>query len=273
MPAHTRPLRPSHRRGRVPSRLALADASYPCARHACAALARAAARRARRPRGAASLLARSVEAGHGCPISMTYAAVPAAARVSPTSLREWEPRFTSLDYDPRSMPAAEKSGALCGMAMTEQQGGSRRAREHDDARAARPPGPGEAYAVAGHKWFCSAPMCDAFLVLAQAEGGLSCFLLPRWRRTARATRFHIQRLKDKLGNRSNASSEVDVRRCLGAAGRRGGTRRSDDHRDGQPHAPRLRRRFRGPRCARRSRRRRTTRRTARLSADGSSSSR
>src|SRR5262249_36706053 len=115
-----------------------------------------------------------VEAGHTCPVSMTHAAVP-ALRAQPDLAAEWEPLLTSLEYDPGLRPAAEKRGALCGMAMTERQGGS-------DLRAnttrAEPLGGGE-YELTGHKWFCSAPMCDAFLVLAQAEGGLSCFLLPR----------------------------------------------------------------------------------------------
>src|SRR5439155_3648146 len=108
-------------------------------------------------------------------------------------------------YDPRLIPSAEKDGALCGMAMTEKQGGS-------DVRAnttrAEPIG-GSAHEITGHKWFCSAPMCDAFLVLAQAPGGLSCFFLPRWRPDGSVNALKFVRLKDKLGNRSNASSEVE----------------------------------------------------------------
>jgi putative acyl-CoA dehydrogenase len=158
------------------------------------------------------------EAGHGCPISMTYSAVP-ALRVEPALAREWEPRLTSTEYDPRMIPAPEKRGALCGMAMTEKQGGS-------DVRAnttrARALGRDE-YEITGHKWFCSAPMCDAFLVLAQAERGLTCFLLPRWLPDGTRNRFHLQRLKDKLGNRSNASSEVEFQgawaRRVGEEGR------------------------------------------------------
>jgi putative acyl-CoA dehydrogenase len=149
------------------------------------------------------------ESGFGCPISMTYAAIP-ALRANQEVAAEWEPRLTSLEYDPRSIPAAEKRGALSGMAMTEKQGGS-------DVRAnttrAVPTGDG-AYELTGHKWFCSAPMCDVFLVLAQAPGGLSCFLLPRWRPDGTRNAFHIQRLKDKLGNRSNASSEVEFHGAL-----------------------------------------------------------
>src|SRR5438105_5054525 len=149
------------------------------------------------------------EGGFGCPISMTYAGVP-ALRTNPELTAEWEPRFLSTVYDPRSIPASEKDGALCGMAMTEKQGGS-------DVRAnttrAEPIG-GGAFEITGHKWFCSAPMCDAFLVLAQAPGGLSCFFLPRWRPDGTRNAFHIQRLKDKLGNRSNASSEVEFDAAL-----------------------------------------------------------
>jgi len=162
------------------------------------------------------------EAGHGCPISMTYSAVP-ALRMQPELAREWEPRFTSTHYDARPLPAGVKSGALCGMAMTEKQGGSDVRANTTRARALGSGGPGGEYAITGHKWFCSAPMCDAFLVLAQSERGLSCFLLPRWLPDGTRNRFYIQRLKDKLGNRSNASSEVEFdgawARLVGAEGR------------------------------------------------------
>jgi len=162
-----------------------------------------------------------VEAGVGCPLSMTCSAVP-ALRLEPAVAAVWEPRLTSLAYDPRLAPAGGKTGSLCGMAMTEKQGGS-------DVRAnttvARPVTADIAgtYELTGHKWFCSAPMCDVFLVLAQAPGGLSCFLLPRFLPDGERNRFHIQRLKDKLGNRSNASSEIELRAArgflLGAEGR------------------------------------------------------
>src|SRR5262249_24706619 len=152
------------------------------------------------------------EAGHGCPISMTSSAVP-ALRVQPELATEWEPRLTSTAYDPRMLPAAQKTGALCGMAMTEKQGGSDVRANTTRAQALGRPGPSAEYALTGHKWFCSAPMCDAFLVLAQAERGLSCFLLPRWLADGTRNRFHIQRLKEKLGNRSNASSEVEFDRA------------------------------------------------------------
>ncbi len=155
-------------------------------------------------RAALMLLASQNEAGHTCPVSMTYAVVP-ALRKQPELAREWEPRVTAVRYDPRSIPASEKSGALMGMTMTEKQGGS-------DVRAnttlADAAGDG-AYILTGHKWFCSAPMSDAFLVLAQALGGLTCFLAPRWTPDGARNGFHIQRLKSKLGNRSNASAEVE----------------------------------------------------------------
>jgi putative acyl-CoA dehydrogenase len=148
------------------------------------------------------------EAGHGCPISMTYSVVP-ALRAQPEIAAEWEPRVCSTDYDPRSLPASEKRGALFGMAMTEKQGGSDVRANTTRARPLGAAGPGREYALTGHKWFCSAPMCDAFLVLAQTERGLSCFLLPRWRPDGSRNAIYVQRLKDKLGNRSNASSEVE----------------------------------------------------------------
>ncbi|MFD8966831.1 acyl-CoA dehydrogenase family protein [Streptomyces sp. NPDC059568] len=146
-----------------------------------------------------------VEAGNGCPVSMTHAAVP-ALRVEPDLAAEWEPRLTSHRYEPGLRPAAEKAGALFGMSMTEKQGGS-------DVRAnttsARPLDTEGEYLLTGHKWFCSAPMCDGFLVLAQAPGGLTCFLVPRVLDDGTRNVFLIQRLKDKLGNRSNASAEVE----------------------------------------------------------------
>jgi putative acyl-CoA dehydrogenase len=163
-------------------------------------------------RAALFFLTGQVEAGHGCPISMTYSVVP-ALRMQPDVAREWEPRFTSLDYDPRMRPAAEKRGALGGMAMTEKQGGSDVRANTTAAAPIGAGGPGGEYLLTGHKWFCSAPMNDAFLVLAQTARGLSCFLLPRWLPDGTRNRFHVQRLKDKLGNRSNASSEVEFDRA------------------------------------------------------------
>jgi putative acyl-CoA dehydrogenase len=173
-------------------------------------------------RAALFMLLMQAEAGVGCPISMTYSGIP-ALRAQPELAEEWEPRLLSLDYDQRFIPAAEKRGALCGMAMTEKQGGSDVRANTTVAEPLNGGGPGGEYAITGHKWFCSAPMCDAFLVLAQADGGLSCFLLPRWTPDGERNRFHLQRLKDKLGNRSNASSEVEFRgawaRLVGEEGR------------------------------------------------------
>jgi putative acyl-CoA dehydrogenase len=145
------------------------------------------------------------EAGHTCPVSMTFSGL-ATLRSEPELAREWEPRILSAAYDPRLMPAPEKRGVLLGMGMTEKQGGSDvRA---NTTRAVRI-GSSREYLITGHKWFCSAPMCDAFLILAQAEKGLSCFFLPRWTPAGEKNKFFIQRLKDKMGNRSNASSEVE----------------------------------------------------------------
>ncbi|MEV3906642.1 acyl-CoA dehydrogenase family protein [Streptomyces canus] len=159
-------------------------------------------------RAAAFLLWTQVDAGNCCPLSMTHAAVP-ALRTDPDLAAEWEPRLTSMVYDRELRPAHLKAGALFGMGMTEKQGGS-------DVRAnttsARPLPDGETYELTGHKWFCSAPMSDGFLVLAQAPGGLSCFLVPRVLEDGTRNTFLLQRLKDKLGNRSNASGEVEFDR-------------------------------------------------------------
>ncbi|MFI1715705.1 acyl-CoA dehydrogenase family protein [Streptomyces sp. NPDC053513] len=156
-------------------------------------------------RAAGFLVASQAEAGHGCPVSMTHAAVP-ALRVEPELAAVWEPAALSHVYERELRPVAEKPGALLGMAMTEKQGGS-------DVRAntteARPLAADGEYVLTGHKWFCSAPMSDAFLVLAQAPGGLTCFLVPRVLADGSRNAFALQRLKDKLGNRSNASAEVE----------------------------------------------------------------
>ncbi|WP_406185553.1 acyl-CoA dehydrogenase family protein [Streptomyces sp. NBC_01006] len=149
------------------------------------------------------------EAGHGCPVSMTHAAVP-ALRTDPELAAEWEPRLTSHAYEEGLRPAGQKAGVLFGMGMTEKQGGS-------DVRAnttvAKPLDAAGEYLLTGHKWFCSAPMSDGFLVLAQASSsgtdGLTCFLVPRALPDGTRNVFAIQRLKDKLGNRSNASAEVE----------------------------------------------------------------
>ncbi|MEU3830109.1 acyl-CoA dehydrogenase family protein [Streptomyces sp. NPDC029080] len=156
-------------------------------------------------RAAGFLVWAQVEAGTCCPLSMTHAAVP-ALRADPELAAEWEPRLTSTVYDRELRPAGQKPGALFGMGMTEKQGGS-------DVRAgttqARPLAEAGTYLLTGHKWFCSAPMSDAFLVLAQAPEGLTCFLVPRVLPDGGRNVFLLQRLKDKLGNRSNASAEVE----------------------------------------------------------------
>ncbi len=159
-------------------------------------------------RAALFYLASQNEAGHGCPISMTYACVPALRR-QPDVAKSWEPRIVTTSYDRRFMPAEQKSGVLIGMAMTEKQGGSDVRANTSRAVPTGKGGPGAEYRLTGHKWFCSAPMCDAFLILAQAPDGLSCFLLPRWTPDNQRNNFFLQRLKNKLGNRSNASSEVE----------------------------------------------------------------
>ena len=173
-------------------------------------------------RAAMFMLLTQVEAGVGCPISMTYSAIP-ALRAQSELAEEWEPRFLSLEYDERFIPAEDKRGALCGMAMTEKQGGSDVRANTTTARPLNGGGPAGEYEITGHKWFCSAPMCDAFLVLAQTDAGVSCLLMPRWTPDGERNRFHIQRLKDKLGNRSNASSEAEFRgawaQLLGEEGR------------------------------------------------------
>jgi putative acyl-CoA dehydrogenase len=157
-------------------------------------------------RRAAGFMAWShTEPGHGCPISMTYAAVP-ALRADDAIAKEWTPLLASTTYDPGLRPLAEKRGALAGMGMTEKQGGS-------DVRAnvteARPTSVDGEYTLHGHKWFTSAPMNDMFLVLAQAAGGVTCFVVRRVLPDGTRNRLDVVRLKDKLGNRSNASSELE----------------------------------------------------------------
>jgi len=149
-----------------------------------------------------------VEAGVCCPMAMTYAAIP-ALRNQPDLAAAWEPRILSTSYDKRCIPAGEKSGVTIGMAMTEKQGGSDVRANTTRAEPVNGGGPGGEYELVGHKWFCSAPMSDAFLTLAYAKDGLSCFFVPRWRPDGSRNPFMIQRLKDKLGNKSNASSEIE----------------------------------------------------------------
>lgn len=169
-------------------------------------------------RDAAFMVVNQVEAGHSCPISMTTAVVP-ALRAEPGRAAEWEPKILSRDYEAPLGPVASKAGVTMGMGMTEKQGGS-------DVRAntsvATPIG-GDVYELVGHKWFVSAPMSDGFLVTAQAPGGITCFLLPRVLEDGTRNGIRIQRLKGKLGNRSNASSEMEFERAVvyrvGAEGR------------------------------------------------------
>ncbi len=144
-----------------------------------------------------------VEGGVCCPMSMTYAAVPALRREEAVAA-DWLPRALSGVYDPRFIPAPEKKGVTIGMAMTEKQGGSDVRGNTTQAERT-----GDGWRLTGHKWFCSAPMCDAFLTLAQTEGGLSCFLVPRWTPSGARNAIQIMRLKDKLGDRANASSEIE----------------------------------------------------------------
>jgi len=154
-------------------------------------------------RAAGLFLLVQVEAGVMCPTTTTYAAVP-ALRQQPELAVQWEPMIHSRRYDPRFRPAAEKTGVLVSMGMTEKQGGTDL--RTNTTRATPDDG---AYRLVGHKWFFSIPMCDAFLVTAQAPGGLSCFLMPRWTPDGTVNGLRLQRLKDKLGNRANASSEVE----------------------------------------------------------------
>jgi putative acyl-CoA dehydrogenase len=159
-------------------------------------------------RAAAFMLFTELEPSILCPVSMTYAVTPALSS-NEAIFRDWAPQLTSRNYDPRLVPWRDKLGVTMGMGMTEKQGGS-------DVRAnttrAEPRGSddwGQRYAVTGHKWFFSAPMCDAFLVLAQTASGLSCLFLPRVLPDGSRNAIRIQRLKDKLGNKANASSEVE----------------------------------------------------------------
>jgi putative acyl-CoA dehydrogenase len=165
-------------------------------------------------RAAAFMLSTEAEPSVLCPVSMTYAVTP-SLRGNPALHAEWGPRLADTRYDGRFAPASAKQAVTMGMGMTEKQGGS-------DVRAnttrAEPDGEdawGRRFAITGHKWFFSAPMCDAFLVLAQAPGGLSCFFVPRWRPDGSVNAIQVMRLKHKLGNHANASSEVEFQRASG----------------------------------------------------------
>jgi putative acyl-CoA dehydrogenase len=169
-------------------------------------------------RAAGYLMQAQIEQGSLCPVTMTYGAIP-VLRKDPSLAAEWVPKLLSRNYDPRDLPCAQKDGALIGMGMTEKQGGS-------DVRANTTWAERQvdgSYRITGHKWFFSAPQCDAHLVLAQTGNGLSCFFMPRFEPDGSKNAIHIQRLKDKVGNRSNASSEVEFHRAwahlLGEEGR------------------------------------------------------
>ena len=164
-------------------------------------------------RAAMSYLHTQADPGSGCPLTMTFASVP-ALRLQPDLADIWLPKVLSTRYDSRNLGIAHKTGATSGMAMTEKQGGTDVRSNTTRAWPVGAGGPGQAYELVGHKWFCSAPMCDAFLTLAQTDKGLSCFLLPRHRPDDTRNEFYIQRLKNKLGNWSNASCEVEFRGAL-----------------------------------------------------------
>ena len=155
-------------------------------------------------RAAGTTLLNQIESGVCCPLAMTYGAVPTLRR-APDIAAFWLPKIFGRDYDRRFIPAPEKSAVLFGMGLTENQGGSDL---RTNTTRAEPAGDGT-FRLHGHKWFLSAPMCDAFLVLAQSGKGLSCFLMPRWTPDGERNAVRLLRLKDKLGNRSNASSEVE----------------------------------------------------------------
>lgn len=165
-------------------------------------------------RAGMSYLMSQVEAGHACPITMTFAAIP-TIRKQPSIAQVWEPLITSRVYDPRNVPIEQKQGVTIGMAMTEKQGGSDVRANSTRAFPIGQRGGGELYELVGHKYFVSAPMCDGFLMLAQAEGGISCFLVPRWRPDGSKNPLQVQQLKNKMGNVSNASSETELRGAMG----------------------------------------------------------
>jgi putative acyl-CoA dehydrogenase len=160
-------------------------------------------------RAATHYMLSQIEAGVGCPITMTFAVVP-SLKLQPEVAEVWLPRVTSTEYDPRFIPAEQKTGCTMGMALTEKQGGSDVRANSTRAVPIGAEGPGQEYLLTGHKWFVSAPMSDAFLMTAHTENGLSCFLVPRFLPDGSKNRFFILRLKDKVGNRSNASSEVEL---------------------------------------------------------------
>ena len=164
-------------------------------------------------RAGLSYLHSQAEAASGCPLTMTFAAVP-ALKLQPDVAEIWLPKILATEYDPRNVPMEQKAGVTIGMAMTEKQGGTDVRANTTRAHAVSAGGSGQAYELVGHKWFCSAPMCDAFLTLAYTDKGLTCFLLPRHRPDGSRNQFYVQRLKNKLGYCVNASSEVEFRGAL-----------------------------------------------------------
>ena len=165
-------------------------------------------------RAAKSYLMTQVEAGHGCPITMTSASIP-ALKNDEALYKEWAPKILSRDYDGRNVPHTAKRSVTIGMAMTEKQGGSDVRANATVARRVSEGMSDRQYELVGHKYFVSAPMSDAFLVLARTEPGISCFLVPRWRPDGSKNPLQIQKLKNKMGNVSNASSETELRGALG----------------------------------------------------------
>ena len=164
-------------------------------------------------RAAMEFMHTQADPGSGCPLTMTFAAIP-ALRHQPQLLKTWGDKIRAPHYDPRNIPFFEKQGLTIGMAMTEKQGGSDVRANATRAEPIGSDGEVPTYEITGHKWFCSAPMCDGFLILAQLDEGLSCFLLPRWRPDGSKNSMFIQRLKNKIGNISNASSELEYRRAF-----------------------------------------------------------
>lgn len=166
-------------------------------------------------RAARFILHGQVEAGSLCPVTMTFGAIPLLQRALPAPFADWLPALLSDRYDTHSQPGHQKRGLLIGMGMTEKQGGSDVLSNTTKARPCAARGPGECYQLVGHKWFFSVPQSDAHLVLAQAEGGLSCFFLPRLLPDGTRNAIRLERLKEKLGNYANASSEVEFQDALG----------------------------------------------------------
>lgn len=165
-------------------------------------------------RAALSYMQSQVDAGHGCPLTMTFASVP-TLKLTPSLADTWLPKILENAYQPENIPYFEKRALTIGMGMTEKQGGSDVQANTTYATPLSGCGSGALYALNGHKWFLSAPMCDAFLMLAKTDGGLSCFLVPRWREDGEKNGLYLQRLKNKMGNVSNASSEVELRQAHG----------------------------------------------------------